>query len=278
MKWFVFLMIGFSSVGFTSDGLDAECRISKKYKTAVVAFFKNEARYLKEWIEYHRLIGIDHFYLYDNCSTDNSFAVLQPYINKGWVSAFVWQDHIPEYLMQQESMQILGPRVRAYEHAAKYAAAGETEWLMVIDVDDFLVPAEMQSVQSYLDANKECDAIYCDTVCFQARHYNEFMKPCLLLESNEWLEEDGLRGQNEKVFFRPEAYTTFAWPSYKREFKGGGIVKSATVSDLRIHKYRNRHLGELNTKPLRGSQDKTEWREISLQFITDLQKKLEHRG
>ncbi|KIC71464.1 hypothetical protein DB44_DM00010, partial [Candidatus Protochlamydia amoebophila] len=31
------------------------------YDLSVCAIFKNEAPYLKEWIEYHRLIGVKHF-------------------------------------------------------------------------------------------------------------------------------------------------------------------------------------------------------------------------
>ena len=43
---------------------------------AATAIFKNEAAYLAEWIEFYRLIGVEHIYLYDNCSTDNPKAVL----------------------------------------------------------------------------------------------------------------------------------------------------------------------------------------------------------
>ena len=38
----------------------------KKYTVAVCAIFKNESVFLKEWLEYHLLIGVEHFYLYNN--------------------------------------------------------------------------------------------------------------------------------------------------------------------------------------------------------------------
>ncbi|MBR0260666.1 MAG: glycosyltransferase family 2 protein [Selenomonadaceae bacterium] len=41
------------------------------YDLAIVAILKNEGRYLKEWLDYHLSAGVDHFYLYDNDSTDN---------------------------------------------------------------------------------------------------------------------------------------------------------------------------------------------------------------
>ena len=47
--------------------------------------FRNEAAYLKEWIEYHHLAGVEHFWLYNNNSTDQWQDVLQPYIDWGIV-------------------------------------------------------------------------------------------------------------------------------------------------------------------------------------------------
>ena len=37
-----------------------------KYSVSIVAIAKNEGIYFKEWIEYHKLIGIEHFYIYNN--------------------------------------------------------------------------------------------------------------------------------------------------------------------------------------------------------------------
>ena len=56
------------------------------YDLAVVAILKNEAPYVKEWLDYHLLAGADHFFLYDNESPDNLKEVLQPYIDAGIVT------------------------------------------------------------------------------------------------------------------------------------------------------------------------------------------------
>jgi hypothetical protein len=34
------------------------------------AIFKDEASYLPEWFEFHRLVGVERFFLYDNGSSD----------------------------------------------------------------------------------------------------------------------------------------------------------------------------------------------------------------
>ena len=46
---------------------------------------RNEAPYLREWIEYHRLIGFDAFLLLDDGSTDDTPCILQAYAKAGIV-------------------------------------------------------------------------------------------------------------------------------------------------------------------------------------------------
>ena len=58
------------------EGIDSSNDIS------IVLIVKNEARYIREWLEYHFLIGVDHVYIYDNDSTDGIHALLAPYIKK----------------------------------------------------------------------------------------------------------------------------------------------------------------------------------------------------
>ena len=43
------------------------------YDLSVCAIFKDEASYLKEWIEYHKLVGVQHFYLYENENESDDF-------------------------------------------------------------------------------------------------------------------------------------------------------------------------------------------------------------
>lgn len=45
--------------------------------------FKDEAPYLEEWIEYHRLVGVDRFYLYDNNSSDDYMDRIRRYVDEG---------------------------------------------------------------------------------------------------------------------------------------------------------------------------------------------------
>lgn len=56
-----------------------------RYELAIVIIIKDGARYMREWLDYHLLVGVDHFYFYDNDSSDNLKEVLQRYIDAGLV-------------------------------------------------------------------------------------------------------------------------------------------------------------------------------------------------
>ena len=40
----------------------------------------NQARYLREWIEFHRLMGVQLFLIFDHGSTDGTQRLLQEYV------------------------------------------------------------------------------------------------------------------------------------------------------------------------------------------------------
>ena len=57
---------------------------------AVCAIYRDEAPFLREWIEFHRLVGVDRFFLYDNGSVDDGRSVLAPYEDEGLVVRQEW--------------------------------------------------------------------------------------------------------------------------------------------------------------------------------------------
>jgi hypothetical protein len=45
---------------------------------------------LRQWIEYHRLLGVEHFYIYDNGSEDAILPRLHRYMAAGIVTYILW--------------------------------------------------------------------------------------------------------------------------------------------------------------------------------------------
>ena len=92
---------------------------------AVVAILKNEGPYLKEWLDYHLLAGVDHFYLYDNESPDNQAEVVRPYVESGLVDYFP----APGKVMQ---MATYNNAIKNFKFQCRYMA--------FIDGDEFVYP------------------------------------------------------------------------------------------------------------------------------------------
>lgn len=98
--------------------------------------FRDEARFLGEWLEYHAAAGIDHFFLYNNFSTDNYPSVIQPWLDAGRVTLVDW------------------PRVPASPWAEEDCvrrALGRFRWLGFLDADEFVVIRDGRSIGEFLD-------------------------------------------------------------------------------------------------------------------------------
>lgn len=102
---------------------------------AVGAIMKDEGAYLKEWLDFHILVGVGKFYLYDNGSTDNTTEILKPYIDQGIVE----YHYFPGKRMQAPAyVEILNNH------------SNDSRWLALIDLDEFLVPVNHKTVPEFL--------------------------------------------------------------------------------------------------------------------------------
>ncbi len=133
--------------------LNDYCKKSPKVYLSVVCIAKNEEPYIKEWIEYHKLVGVERFYFYDNGSTDNTREVLEPYIKDGTV--------IYNYI-EGKCLQNL-----AYADAiVKYK--NETLWLAIIDLDEFIVPIEKDNIPDFLKDYEKYPAVGINWLMFDS--------------------------------------------------------------------------------------------------------------
>ena len=97
----------------------------KKYKLSICVIFKNESRFLSEWILYHQLLGVEHFYLYNNNSGDNYKEVLKKFIEEGIVTLIEWP-------YEQAQIKAYKDFYENFRH--------ETQWVSFLDIDEFICP------------------------------------------------------------------------------------------------------------------------------------------
>ncbi|MBP7335247.1 glycosyltransferase family 2 protein [Niveispirillum sp.] len=105
---------------------------------AVCAIVKDERPYLLEWIAHHRLVGVQHFVLFDNGSTDQTTALLSGLARAGIVDHVPWPD-IPH----------VAPQIPAYI-AGLARLSNRCRWVAFIDADEFLNPIDGRDVPSVL--------------------------------------------------------------------------------------------------------------------------------
>lgn len=107
---------------------------------AICSIAKNEGPYFVEWIEWHRKLGVEKFYVYDNESTDNTKEVLAPYIESGLV----------DYIFLPGTRQ----QLLAYDDCFERYRL-DARWIAVIDLDEFIVPIKDKTIPDFLKRFEE---------------------------------------------------------------------------------------------------------------------------
>lgn len=170
-----------------------------RYDVAIATIFQNEAPYLKEWIEFHKLVGVQHFYLYNHFSNDDYMSVLEPYIAAGDVELTQWpykQTSLEHWTQIQCS---------AYEHALKLAE-GDAKWVAILDSDEFLFPTRGDNLGDFLRDYEAFGGIGVNWQLFGTSGVphippNKLMIETLLMKAPEQFGENS----NMKSIVRPEA-------------------------------------------------------------------------
>lgn len=106
------------------------------YDLAVVTIMKGEEPYVKEWIDYHILAGVDHFFIYDNGSTPEFKEILQPYIDADIVTYIAYPGKARQF-------EAFNAAVRDYKFLCRYMA--------FIDGDEFIMPKNKPTIAEVVD-------------------------------------------------------------------------------------------------------------------------------
>lgn len=114
----------------------------------VCAIFKDEAPYLQEWVAYHRLVGADHFVLYDNGSTDSGGTLIG---NLDYVDVIPWDFRPGQQL--------------AYEHF-RINFSKRWEWAAFIDLDEFIYPEATEKITDLLPQYKNVSGVLLNWMVF----------------------------------------------------------------------------------------------------------------
>ena len=113
----------------------------------------NQAKYLAQWIEFHRLVGFRKFVVYNTTDTGDQMAsVLDAYARKypNLIDVVQWNfsslgliDVLPRRYFQTEAL-----------HDCLIRYGDQAEWLGMLDLDEYIVPFQpYETVADYLHDN-----------------------------------------------------------------------------------------------------------------------------
>ena len=139
-----------------------------EFDLAVGMIFQNQAPQLKEWIEFHKAQGVQHFYLYNNNSEDAFLKVLQPYMIEGLVTLIDWPytyANNDNGMWRQIQFGAYMDCIRKYEH--------ETKWLAIIDSDEYLFCPTGKKIPELLANYKDFGGLCVNWVRYGTSHIKE---------------------------------------------------------------------------------------------------------
>lgn len=151
---------------------------SYKYTASICCLYKNESLHMLEWIEYHRLIGIQHFYLYNNRSDDD----IQVKYKDGQESKQTFREAIIEYYTKlgllthnEYDIDLAKSNFAALQNTKDYPFnhctrnyGSESKWIAYIDMDEFItIKNEGKNIVDVLNNNFE----KIDRICLNSLVY-----------------------------------------------------------------------------------------------------------
>ena len=223
---------------------------------AIGALIRNPGRYLAEWLEFHRLVGVERFFLYDNESDDEETReTLASYADDGLVVVHDWPGSV------SENYSDLVRHLRAAYMDCIRAHGQDARWIAFIDTDEFLFPPTGRPLPELLVEFERWPAVAAGWVLFgTSGHLTP--PPGLVIESyTQRFARDGSRRMDRhiKSIVDPLAVTacltshvfSYAWGAAVDE-NGYPVLsdttKARSIERIRINHYCARSEQEVRAK------------------------------
>ena len=174
---------------------------------SVACIAKDEELYIEEWVNYHRAVGADHIYIYDNLSKIPIKQILSKYIEIGIVTVI----EMPGTHIQSTS----------YNHCLK-TFGYLSKWIAFSDVDEFLVPKEKETLSETLQEYEQYGGLVANWLFFGSGNLLEKPKG-LTIENFIWASErTWCLNSHIKSIVQPEKTLSVGgdphWFNYKKPF------------------------------------------------------------
>jgi len=118
-----------------------------RHGIAIVTMLKDEEAYVDEWLTFHRAVGVRHFIIYDNGTTDQTLNIVKARLSPDELTLMPWAGRMIDMSEGSE----LNNQVVASAHAILNFGSA-FRWMAFIDVDEFLVPKSANTIEEAITA------------------------------------------------------------------------------------------------------------------------------
>lgn len=214
----------------------------------ICSIFRDEALYLKEWIEFHQMMGVSKFYLYNNGSIDNYHEILQPYIEQNIVDLKDWPGKPP---IQCEAYADFIQRMNR-----------EPIWAVFIDIDEFLFSPVYNKVTDVLVQYSEPRSLGVSWKCFGSSNLEDYDSQPVIQRFIHAVPDSNFQNTYIKSIVRLDQFVgTDGDPHYFHTQSGNfnemghkinGSVSPHTSVVLRLNHYKTKSKGEWEKREKNG--------------------------
>ena len=235
--------------------------IMNTYKCVLAAVARDENLYLEEWIKHHLDLGIDEIALYDNMSK----VPLQEEVDR------LPEEYRCKVVVRTENAA--DPQITSYNKAFQYYRK-KAEWMLFIDLDEFLVFEDGETLGNFLDTRSpDTGSVYLFMKTYNANGHRKYSPEPVQKRFTEEVEI-------EKDFGKSFVRCSHAWfmgiinPSLhkgNRVNADGNLITEATLNRpvlrrVYVKHYFTKSYEEWCNKMKRGSCQ-SEWRHKYTEFF-----------
>lgn len=112
---------------------------------AIPAILKNEETIIREWLLHNRNIGVRHFFLYDNGSTDRTVEIAKATLGSGFITIIPWKLKVSA----NKDDGFVHQQLLAFCHAIQTFGC-DFQYMAFLDPDEFLIPLDGLSLDDAL--------------------------------------------------------------------------------------------------------------------------------
>jgi hypothetical protein len=215
MRWF-----GRGKKSIKNIAIDPPTALSERQGIAIAACVRNEAAYIGEWVRFHKAVGVRHFIIYDNGSTDETCEILQEALTPGTLTLVPWAGH----MVYGEEARFIDCQVMAFAHAI-LNFGGAFRRMAFIDADEFLLPKRGATIEEALAATESFPNISLPWHMFGTSGHKTKPEGPVLLNYTK---------RSANPLSRKEHSTNFKC-----------IVDPCEVVEVSIHQFKTRKFGDL---------------------------------